>query len=79
MARSGSRAKGAAPVGRVTRDDLEQRFAAVQSGIQGKVAARKNTLVTAGSIAAFVVLLLVYVMGRRAGKRKTTLVEIRRL
>ena len=78
MARSRTRTKGA-PLGRVTRDDLEQRFAAVQSGIHGKIEARKSKLVTAGSVAAFVLLALVYLMGRRAGKRKTTLVEIRRL
>jgi hypothetical protein len=79
MARSKTQAKRAVPAGRVTRDDLERRFTAVQSGIQGKIEARKNTLITAGSVAAFVLALLVYLMGRRSGKRKTTLVEIRRL
>ena len=63
----------------VTRDDLEQGFAAVQSGLKGKVEDRKNTLVTVAAVGGVVLLLLVFLFGRRAGKRKTTFVEIRRV
>jgi hypothetical protein len=65
--------------GAVTRDDLEQRFAAVQRGLQGKIEDRKASLLTIASVGATVVVLVVYLLGRRAGKRKSTLVEIRRL
>lgn len=64
---------------RITRDDLEQRFAALQGGIKGKVEDRKKTIVTAASVGAVVLLLLVFFLGKRSGKRKTTLVEIRRV
>jgi hypothetical protein len=64
---------------RITRDDLEQRFAAVQGGLKGKVADRKQSLVTTAGAIAVVVLLIVFLLGKRSGKRKTTLVEIRRV
>jgi hypothetical protein len=65
--------------GRITRDDLEQRFAALQGGIRDKVADRKRTLVTAAGVGAAMLLLIVFLLGKRSGKRKTTLVEIRRV
>jgi hypothetical protein len=65
--------------GRITRDDLERRFAALQGGIRDKVADRKRTLVTAAGVGAAVLLLIVFLLGKRSGKRKTTLVEIRRV
>jgi hypothetical protein len=65
--------------GRITRDDLERRFAAPQGGIRDKVADRKRTLVTAAGVGAAVLLLIVFLLGKRSGKRKTTLVEIRRV
>ncbi|WP_116997510.1 hypothetical protein [Desertimonas flava] len=63
----------------ITRDDLEQGFAAVQTGLKGKVEDRKNTLVTVATVAGVVLLLLVFFFGRRSGRRKTTFVEIRRV
>lgn len=63
----------------ITRDDLERRFSALQSGIRGQVADRKQTLVTAAGIGAAVLMLVIFLLGRRSGKRKTTLVEIRRV
>ena len=64
---------------RITRDDLEQRFSALQGELKGKVASRKQTLVTGAGVVAVVVLLIVFLVGKRSGKRKTTLVEIRRV
>jgi hypothetical protein len=64
---------------RITRDDLEAKFHALQGGIQGKVDDRKKTIVTAGVVVGVVLLLLFFLLGRRSGKKKTTLVEIRRL
>jgi DMSO/TMAO reductase YedYZ heme-binding membrane subunit len=64
---------------RITRDDLERRFSALQGELRGKVADRKQTLITAAGVAAAVLLLIVFLLGKRSGKRKTTLVEIRRV
>lgn len=72
-------AKGAPATERITRDDLEARFAGLQSGIKGKVESKRNTLITAVSVGAVVLMLVVFLLGKRSGKRKTTVVEIRRV
>lgn len=63
----------------ITRADLDRRFGAFQSKLQGQVEARKASLGTIIGIGATVLVIVVYLFGRRAGRRKTTLVEIRRL
>ncbi|MEI7617844.1 MAG: hypothetical protein WCK14_04410 [Actinomycetota bacterium] len=64
---------------RVTRDDLEAKFRAVQGEVQNKVEDRKQTLV-AGVVAGGIILLIAFfLMGRRSGKTKNTFVEIRRV
>ena len=68
-----------APGPRITRDDLEQRFSALQGELKGKVASRKQTLITGASVAAAIFVLIVFLLGKRSGRRKTTLVEIRRV
>ncbi len=50
-----------------------------RANIKGKVADRKQTLITSATVAATVLLLIVFLLGKRSGKRKTTLVEIRRV
>lgn len=64
---------------KVTRDDLERQFAGLQSGIKGTVESKKNTIITVLSVSAVVLMIIVFLMGRRSGKRKTTVVEIRRV
>ena len=64
---------------RVTRDDLEAKFRAVQGDVQNKVEDRKQTLL-AGVVAGGIILLVAFfLMGRRSGKSKNTFVEIRRV
>ncbi|MBA3605751.1 MAG: hypothetical protein M3487_01895 [Actinomycetota bacterium] len=64
---------------KVSRDDLERSFRSLQDGMKGKVDDKRSTVVTAATVAGVVVVLLVFLLGRRSGKRKTTLVEIRRV
>jgi hypothetical protein len=64
---------------RITRDDLENRFRALQDDVQGKVNDKKQTMTTAAIAGGVVLLLLFFFLGKRSGKKKTTFVEIRRL
>ncbi|MET0325210.1 MAG: hypothetical protein ABW219_08310 [Ilumatobacteraceae bacterium] len=63
----------------VSRDDLEQRFRALQDGVRGQVDDRKSTFLTAAGIIGLLVVLIIFLAGRRSGKKKTTYVEIRRV
>ena len=64
---------------RITRDDLESQFRQLQESVQGRVEDKKSALVTVGVVGGIVLLLIVFFLGSRRGKKKTTLVEIRRV
>lgn len=64
---------------RITREDLESRFRTTQDGLQGKLADKKQTLLTAAAVGGVVLLLIFFLLGKRSGKKKTTFVEIRRV
>jgi hypothetical protein len=64
---------------RITRDDLEAKFRSLQDEVQGKVQDKKQNLVAAGAVVAVVVLLAMFLLGKRSGKKRTTFVEIRRI
>lgn len=64
---------------RISREDLESKFRDVQTGLQGKIDDKKQTLMTVAVVAGVLLLLVFFLLGKRSGKRKTTLVEIRRV
>lgn len=63
---------------KITREHLEDKFQAFQQDLQGKVADKKGSLKTIASVAGFVVVLLAYATGRRGGRKRRSVVEIRR-
>jgi hypothetical protein len=69
----------APPSGRITRGDLERGIRSLQDGLRDKVEKQKNTVLTVATVAGVVAVLIVFLAGRRSGKRKTTIVEIRRV
>ena len=64
---------------KITPEDLEGKLRAFQGDVQAKVESKRNTLVMAGTAGVTVLLIIFFLMGKRAGKKKTTLVEIRRI
>ena len=64
---------------KVTRDDLEAKLREVYSGAQEGVASTKNTIVSIGVVIGLVLLVVTFLLGVRGGKKKTTIVEIRRV
>lgn len=63
---------------RITRDDLENKFRALQADIQGRAADKRQSIVAAGSAVAAVVVIIVYLLGRRSGRKRAGRVEFRR-
>ena len=64
---------------RVSRDDLEAKFRSLQDEVQHKIDDRKPTLIAGVAIGGVILLIVFYFLGRRTGKARTTLVEIRRV
>ena len=64
---------------RITRDDLESRFRQLQDSVQAKVDDKKKAMTSAGVFTGALLLLVIFWLGHRRGKRQTTLVEIRRI
>jgi hypothetical protein len=68
-----------APTTPISRDDLERGFAGIQQGFKKQVDDRKSTIMSIAGGVGLVVVLIVFLLGRRSGKKKTTFVEIRRV
>lgn len=64
---------------RITRDDLEAKFKALQDDVQHRVNDKKQSMTTAAVAGGVLLLLIVFFLGKRAGKKKTTYVELRRI
>lgn len=64
---------------RISREDIEAKLKGLQGDVQNKVDDRRSTVVTVGVVAGVVVVALFYVLGRRSGRRRSAVVEIRRV
>lgn len=64
---------------RVTRDDIEAKLREIRGGLEADVEQARGTARTALVAGAVVLVVVVYLMGRRRGRKKTTIVEIRRI
>lgn len=63
---------------KITREDLESKFKALQADIQGRASDKKQSLIAIGSGIGVVVVLVAYFFGRRSGRKRGSRVEIRR-
>ncbi len=64
---------------KITKEQLEATFAKLQGGVDKTVNDKKQTVAIAGGIVALLIVLLFFSLGKRSGKKKTTIVEIRRV
>ena len=67
------------PRDRITRDDLESKFRELEGGAHEQVESARSTLIPAGVVGAALLLLLAYLLGTRKGRKRSTVVEIRRV
>jgi hypothetical protein len=68
-----------APQDRISRDDLEDMFRQLEGGAREQAESARSTVITAGAVAALLLLLLAYLLGTRKGRKRSTVVEIRRV
>lgn len=63
---------------RITRDDLEKKFKDLQNEIQGTSERNKVSIATVAAAGSAVVVIIAYLLGRRSGRKRRSVVEIRR-
>ena len=63
---------------RITRNDLEQRFQALQDDVTEITETKKASLTVLAVAGIAAGLLVSYLLGRRGGKRRRGVIEIRR-
>jgi hypothetical protein len=63
----------------ITRADIEAKLAEIGGEVDDQVANTKQLAITAGAVVLAVVIAGVFLLGRRRGKKLTTIVEIRRV
>jgi hypothetical protein len=65
------------PQPKITRDELEQKFKSLQDDIQGVTDRNKTSIATYAAIAGGVVVIIAYALGRRSGRKRRSVLEIR--
>lgn len=63
----------------ITPDDLRDKLQGLQGGVQGKVDDKKTTIASVATGGAMVLMILFFLLGKRSGKKKSAIVEIRRV
>jgi hypothetical protein len=67
------------PEQKVTRDDIERSLRAIQTGVEGKVVSQRTKIIRAAAAGAVLLAVLIFVLGKRSGRKRTAIVEIRRI
>ena len=63
----------------ITKADIERKLAEIGGEVDDQVANTRQIAITAGAVAVAVVIAAVFLLGRRRGRKLTTIVEIRRV
>ncbi len=65
--------------GTITEDDLRNKLQAFQDQVQGKVEEQKSTIAATVAGVGVVLAIVFFLLGKRAGRKRSTIVEIRRV
>ena len=63
----------------ITRDDIERSLRSIQAGVTKEVRSRKQMIVQGVTIGSVLFIIIVFLLGRRSGRKRNTIVEIRRV
>lgn len=64
---------------KISRQNLEDQFRSLQEEVTKKVEAKKQPALTAGIAGGLLLLLVMYLLGRRGGRKRSAIVQIRRV
>lgn len=65
--------------GRITRNDLESKLRQIKGDAEGAAEGAKNAGIAGGAVAALLIVFVIYMLGRRSGKKRSAYVAVRRL
>jgi hypothetical protein len=63
----------------ISRDEIEAKMREITGEVGDEVESAKNLAIAAGVAVVVVVVVVAFMLGRRRGKKRTTIVEVRRL
>jgi hypothetical protein len=63
----------------IQRRDLEAKLRELQAGVDHTKESATSTLIAVGAVVAVVVIGVAFLSGRRRGKKRSTIVEVRRI
>lgn len=64
---------------KITPDDLKQKLQSFQGDVQGKVDDKKMSIAAVAGGGATFLMILFFLLGKRSGKKKSAVIEIRRV
>ena len=62
----------------ISRDDIEAKMREITGEVSEEVESARNLAMIAGVTVVVVVVVVAFALGRRRGRRRTTIVEVRR-
>lgn len=63
---------------KISPDDIKAKLGAIQDDATSTVEGAKNQLVTVGAALAVALVLIAFLLGRRGGVKKNTIIEVKR-
>ena len=66
------------PDGPVTPEDIRSKLTEIQGDATEQVESAKNQLIAVGALVALFLLIVAFLLDRRAGKRSSAIIEVRR-
>ena len=67
------------PARPITRDDIEAKLRQLQRGTEAGAEAARGAGVAGGIPAALLLIVVAYLLGRRRGRKRRSIIEIRRI
>ncbi len=67
------------PEEKITREQIEAKFREVTGGVTDEVEGVKSQALAVGMAVVLLTVAVVYLVGRRRGRRRSTIVEVRRI
>ena len=64
---------------KITPQQIENQLKSLQGDIQGRVDDKKTSIATVAAGGAVVLMILFFLLGKRSGKKRSAVVEIRRI